>query len=1154
MHSQKHDKPPAAKQSEILRRLQAATAAHQGGDLEAAGALYREVLALDPHNADAHHLLGVIAYQQQSYAQALEHIQQAIALNPRAAVFHNNLGNIYKDGHHYDEAMQCYREALRLNPELAEAQNNVGNVLTAQDRAEEALPYYETALRINPGYVEAMLNMANALSTAGRYAQSLQAGMGLLERGVVHADVYNNLSIALKEQGHIEEALEVIEEGLRLNPEHPELHWNRAITRLLAGDLRRGWEDYRWGALIPRPIRLRPALDVPVWNGSDLRGKTILVHGEQGVGDEIMFASCLPALLEQGAECILACEPRLAPLFARSFACGEVHAGYEQTRLENLCAQHEIDVCAALGDLPVHLRDRLSRFPDAPSYLCADPTKLERWKERYRNLGPGIKIGLSWRGGHRAAARALRSTTLAQWQELLQTPHCRFINLQYGDCARELQALHAEKGILIHDWEDADPLSDMDDFAAQIAALDLVIAIDNSTVHLAGALGVPTWTLLPRIADWRWFLGRTDTPWYSSMRLFRQDKPGEWAPVFQHLQALLHEAVNRHTDIGELTHRPEPPVSAQPGTALLINDTRAWYHWGCTCTSTALHQHIEARGLRLHTLPIDKIHACKPAPRDLEDFDDEGFYQRFKFANAALVQTLHESEVVIVNGEGSLHGLEDIALKLLYLAHIAKTRAGRPVHIINHSCYPQDTPGIAEEAAKGLYLKVYCNLDSIAVREQTSAALLSDWGLTVTPSFDCLPLYLERSYTPPPRKPTRCIVIAGSVAWSQSAIEPLAGLIKHLHTRGYKVKILTGAQAFPARDDTAFVEALSACDNAHWQPIDAVSVEQWLDCIAQADLLISGRFHHSIAAAFLGTPLIALNSNTPKMSALMHMLGLPEPIAYTLPSLEQALLSRAEALLNNPEPGRVSASRLDSLRELSLQNFQAIHAAVPTANPEPDEENDMQRHLDQTAHGVLIFEQGERDIERSLLHYGEYAIALRELFEQILKPGDHVVHAGADIGVISLELARRVGDSGHMLACEPHRQRFPLLCANLALNGYDNTDFRQCALGAQTQLSPALDTQQILRIDDLGLTRCDLIQSDTASQDILSGAGETLQRHKPFLCLKQDAQTVALIEQLNYDANLVSLDLFNPRNSKENEKNIFGDATLHYVLGVPRPD
>jgi hypothetical protein len=268
-----------------------------------------------------------------------------------------------------------------------------------------------------------------------------------------------------------------------------------------------------------------------MWNGAPIPGGTLLITAEQGVGDEIMFASLVGEAASRAGDCVVECDPRLVPLFARSMPRIRVRAtpagsaGFQPTLVP------DFDEHIAMGSLPRFLRPTLASFPGVRGYLKADARRRDKWKVRLRGLGAELKVGISWRGGRKLETRRTRSTKLEDWLPLFATPDVRFVNLQYGDCAAELARLQEQHGILVHHWADANPLEDLDEFAAEISALDLVISIDNSTVHMAGALGCPVWTLLPYVPDWRWLLDRDDSPWYHSMRLFRQVRRGCWADV-----------------------------------------------------------------------------------------------------------------------------------------------------------------------------------------------------------------------------------------------------------------------------------------------------------------------------------------------------------------------------------------------------------------------------------------------------------------------------------------------------------------------------------------------------------------------------------------------------------------------------------------------
>jgi len=310
------------------------------------------------------------------------------------------------------------------------------------------------------------------------------------------------------------------------------------------GNFSEGWPEYEW-RWAGNGLSYRP-FPQPVWEGEPLGGKTILVYSEQGVGDEIMFASCIPDLIERAGHVIIDCERRLAPLFQRSFPIATIHGGPQINDMSWLSGVPSVDVQVAIGSLPLYLRHNFDDFHRHSGYLVPEPTKLARWRKRFRELGSGLKVGISWRGGNPSKMRN-RSTPLTLWSEILTSPGIHFINLQYGNCKDELAEAKQSLGIEIHDWEDADPLKDLDDFSAQISALDLVISIDNSTVHMAGALATPVWILLPFAPEWRWLTDRDDSYWYPNVRHFRQCTPDSWNNVFRNVTEELNNILDHQT-------------------------------------------------------------------------------------------------------------------------------------------------------------------------------------------------------------------------------------------------------------------------------------------------------------------------------------------------------------------------------------------------------------------------------------------------------------------------------------------------------------------------------------------------------------------------------------------------------------------------------
>jgi tetratricopeptide (TPR) repeat protein/SAM-dependent methyltransferase len=506
------DKTAASEKTEIPIPLPVSVSAAQlceqgsrlqfAGRLDEAPALFEWALRLDPNCAAAYFGLGYGLLLCNKHREAETYYEQGLLIDDTDGAAWNNLGSIYSALEQWDEAVACYHSALQINAANAKAHFNLGNVYKEREQLSEAAACYRRALYIDPALPEAHINL-----------------------GVV----------VLQKDGRFEDAVASHSRAIQIRPHDPEAHFHRALTWLLMGDFERGWREYRWRW----PYYTTPRdFSFPDWTGG-VTEKTILLYSEQGIGDEIQFASCFPEVLERVAQCVIECNPRLVSLFARSFPLAQVVG-----KPLSIPAAQEfgVDQQIAAGSLPGLFRNHLEDFPKRPRFLAACPRRRAEWRERFTQLGDGLKVGISWRGGSKASSRRRRSTLLEQWKPVFSIPGVQFVNLQYGSCDAELDALRAACGATVHRWPDADPLNDLDGLAAQIAELDLVISVDNATVHMAGALGVPVWTLLHFAPNWRWMLGRGDSPWYPSMSLLRQCDYGNWDSVFdfasEHLSLL----------------------------------------------------------------------------------------------------------------------------------------------------------------------------------------------------------------------------------------------------------------------------------------------------------------------------------------------------------------------------------------------------------------------------------------------------------------------------------------------------------------------------------------------------------------------------------------------------------------------------------------
>ncbi len=499
--------------------LTRAVASIDRGDLQSAEEIGQRILRDDPHCTRALHVLGVVARKMERPELAVRFLHAAIATPGDDAAIQCELGLALLDTKKLPEALVHFRRAAEINPDYGDAHLNIGATLDRFGQPEMALPHCKRAVELLPENKFALFNLGN---------------------------VWRSLR-------QLDRASHAFTDATRIDPQFANAYWNDACCRLLAGDFAKGWRQYEWRELAGEvQIDRYPQ---PRWQGESLSGKSILVHAEQGIGDEILFASCLPDLIARAGQCNAICDPRLSEIFARSFPTAKIYGISRRKDRQGAAVAESADYQIAAGSVPLYLRSSRDAFPMQPSFLKADAKKVLRWRNRFAELGPGMKIGISWRAGGQPLQRHMRTTTLGAWREILTTPGAQFVNLQYGDSADELAAAERQHGVKIHDGSDADPLIDMDAFAAKIAALDLVISVGNATVHLAGALGVKTWTLLPQVPGWRWMIAGDESIWYRSVRLFRQTDRGDWTAVFDRVGKLLRETIAANP-VKSAEHRP----------------------------------------------------------------------------------------------------------------------------------------------------------------------------------------------------------------------------------------------------------------------------------------------------------------------------------------------------------------------------------------------------------------------------------------------------------------------------------------------------------------------------------------------------------------------------------------------------------------------
>lgn len=519
--------------------LERARALRERGDRTGALALLDAALSEAHQPALVHHEMGTILRELPDLPAAEASFSLAVELDSSQGAAWLGLGEIQARFERYAEAQaslerarECAVGKLHLEITLL-----LAKVLGRRERFIEALTLYRQAMDDEPKCAEAFMGAAVMELRLARDETAIELfDQGLALNPKLKDAAMLDLSSAYRQVGRWQEALQGFESALRRGPVSPTLRWYLSQTRLALCDWARGWDDYgsrfASGAVPYRPLAFR------TWEGLPIPNQTLVILAEQGLGDEIMFASCLQDAISRAGHCIIECEPRLAPIFRRSFPELTVLPTRRQEDGSWLDGVREPDWQVFSGDLPRLFRRRDEDFPQHQGYLRADPSRVNYWRERLRReLGEDLKIGISWRGGTPRTRTQSRSVPGSSWRPILEVKGCSFINLQYGDSEAERQGLEAQAGVSIAHYPEA--LADYDETAALVCALDLVVSVCTAVIHLSGALGRPVWILTPKVPEWRYTANRLSLAWYPSSRVFRQMQSGEWDPACQELAEKL---------------------------------------------------------------------------------------------------------------------------------------------------------------------------------------------------------------------------------------------------------------------------------------------------------------------------------------------------------------------------------------------------------------------------------------------------------------------------------------------------------------------------------------------------------------------------------------------------------------------------------------
>ena len=528
---QKHAarKAPPAVPSLADLNMAEAVRAHHAGQLDKAEALYRAVTALKPGHAEAHYNAGLIYHAQNKLPEAVVAFREAVYAKSDYADAYANLGTVLKAQGMKDNALIFYHQALRLVPLNAQTHSNMGVLLNDMGRSEEGETAFKKAMVCDPAYEWAYLNFAPCLLDLAAQEASLKACHRAIALNPKSHMGWYNLAASYKTFNRLDDSIAAFRKSIELRPDFAEAHFALGQMLLTRGDFLEGWKEYDWRWKLAEYGWMRNIhgeFTAPRWTGEPLAGKTILIFAEQGLGDAIQYVRYVPRVQALGAKVVLAVHPPLKPLFAQL-------AGVEIVSLDQVPLP-PYDYQCPLLTLPMVFKTDVNSIPGNVPYLVADPAKAGRWRARI--TGKGLRVGVVWAGNPTQKGDRWRSPGLKAVSPIFSVPGVDFVALQMGPGRNDLADNPLPSNV-----QDLGPeIGDFSDTAAIMAGLDVMISSCTAPLHLAGALGVKTWAMIPFAPHLLWQLERTDSPWYPSLRIYRQDRPGtDWSSTIGRMKADL---------------------------------------------------------------------------------------------------------------------------------------------------------------------------------------------------------------------------------------------------------------------------------------------------------------------------------------------------------------------------------------------------------------------------------------------------------------------------------------------------------------------------------------------------------------------------------------------------------------------------------------
>jgi ADP-heptose:LPS heptosyltransferase len=712
-----------------------------------------------------------------------------------------------------------------------------------------------------------------------------------------------------KDYDHLEQELLT---ALELDPVSPDVHYALGVNALKQEQYERAFAEIEWYWHKNLLTSTRMPTSMPRWYGEDITGKSIMIYADQGVGDILMMLRYVPIIAEQykPAKMIINTNAKMHDIVTNSFP--ELFANGQAEIYKNVISAKDapIDYIIAVMTIPHVLGTAIDTIPATQGYL------KKRDALNYKT-DKDFVIGISW---HTKSLDAgfIRSLKLMDFSFLAKYNNVRVLDLQYGDTAAERTDAKA-KGFDIHHDDTIDTWAELQPLLDQIASCDLVISIDNTTVHAAGAIGKPCWTILPQESYWRWPIAGESTPWYDSLRIFRQKEGESYESLFATIEAEFKKFLDG--DASTLTppkfKRLFPETPKPEKTALLINDTNACYTWGNFASMEGIKNSLTHQGYTVESISTLGLDWFTPKNPSLQDFDDPKYLAACRYRNPTLFWQMEKADAVIINGEGMLNELTDSALNMLYLAYVAKHFYKRKVTIINHSCFPEGGPNLTDPQNLAFYHKVYTTIDGCVAREQVTYDLLKSIGAkNVQLGLDASILWLKKyQETAPQVTKTKTAIITAGPGYGSNYAETFAHLCKKLRANGLKPILLHGAKWHTSQEDNMLAEDLKEL-YPDITIIKARTADEFMEHLSAAQMVFSGFLPISLMAHALGCQSVPFTtgSNGLSMIGMAKNCGIPAPLFYEDPNIEKKL----EAAIKNT---RFPSESIDKLTSLAQKNI-----------------------------------------------------------------------------------------------------------------------------------------------------------------------------------------------------------------------------------------